>query len=141
MSNNGDQQLKIYEVTNKLTGDKGYQAATNREDACKQAGWLIGDCYINAPKPKYQSVPDHEPLVLVKLPCQVCPFQYAECKKPADNDCPVRPNAPELNEWLAQAAEAHLCQYYGQELQKTDYHLNQKWLPMEQAIRELGDYR
>ncbi|GAH42772.1 unnamed protein product, partial [marine sediment metagenome] len=29
----------------------------------------------------------------------------------------------------------------GQELSNTDYQLGHKWLPMEQAIRELGDYR
>ncbi|GAH51712.1 unnamed protein product, partial [marine sediment metagenome] len=130
MSNNGDAELTIYDITNRTSGETSCQAAKNAMDACTQAGWLIGDCYVTAQKPRYKSVPDHETVVLVKIPCQVCPFQYAECKKPADVECPARPNAPELNEWLAQAAEAHLCDYYGEELEKTDYHLGQKWLPI-----------
>lgn len=141
MSNNGDQELQIYQVTNKLTGEKSYRAAKTAEDACKQVGWIIGDCYVTTQKPRYKSVPDHETVVLVKLPCEVCPFQYAECLKPPDQDCPVQHNAPELNEWLKQITQAHICQYYGEELEKIDYQKKQKWLPMEQAIRELGDYR
>ncbi len=141
MSNNADHELKIYEVTNRDTGEKHFAASYSAEEACKQAGWLIGDCFIREEKPKRKARGDDHSALLVKIPCQVCPFQYAECKKPAEAECPVQPNAPELNEWLKQAAQAHLCDYYGQELSETDYHLNQKWLPMEKAIEELGDHR
>lgn len=141
MSSNGDGELQIYEVTNKLTGEKSYRAATTTEDACKQSGWLIADCFAIPQKPRYKSVPDHETVVLVKLPCEVCPFQYAECLKPPADYCPVLHGAPELSEWLKQIAEAHLCPHYGEELEKTDYQKKQKWLPIQQAIRELGDYR
>jgi hypothetical protein len=141
MSNNADQELKIYAVTNRDTGEKHFAASYSAEEACIQAGWLIGDCFIREEKPKRKARGDDHSALLVKIPCQVCPFQYAECKKPAEAECPVQPNAPELNEWLKQAAQAHLCDYYGQELSETDYHLNQKWLPMEKAIEELGDHR
>jgi len=141
MSKDNGNELKIYEIINQTTGEKSFQPATNAEDACKQAGWLIGDCFVRAEKPRIKPVPDHDSLVLVHIPCETCPFQYAECRKPATEDCPTRPSAPELQNWLKQAAEAHLCNYYGQELSKTDYQLGQKWLPMEQAIKELGDYR
>jgi len=141
MSTNGDGELTIYDIINRTSGQNSCQAAKTADDACKQAGWLIGDCYVIPQKPRYKSVPDHEPLVLVKIPCEVCPFQYAECLKPPDQNCPVQHNAPELNEWLKQIAQAHICNYYGEELNKIDYQKKQKWLPMEQAIRELGDYR
>lgn len=141
MSETETQELKIYEVTHRVTGQKHYAVSDNADNACKQAGWLIGDCFIVEQKPKRKPIGDNHSALLVKIPCQVCPFQYAECRKPAEADCPTQPNAPELQEWLKQAAQAHLCDYYGQELSQTDYHLNQKWVPMEQAIKELGDYR
>ncbi|GAI43779.1 unnamed protein product, partial [marine sediment metagenome] len=40
------QDLKIYELTNKTTGHKHFSVSTNPQDACKQAGWLIDDCFI-----------------------------------------------------------------------------------------------
>ena len=141
MSINQDQELKIYELTNKNNGEKSYQAATTAEDACKQAGWLIDDCYVNPQNWQYHHNSKAGSQLRYKIPCQVCPFQYAECLRPADNECLVRPNAPELKQWLAQASEAHLCDYAGQELSEKDYHLNQKWIPLEQAIEELGDHR
>ncbi len=138
MSQNRDQDLKIYEITNRDTGIRRFEAATNAEDACKQAGWLIGNCYVNEQKPRMKPVPDHNPLALVKILCQVCPYQYAECRKPASEECPVRPNTPELGEWLKQATQAHLCDYVGQNLAKKDYQLGQKWLTIEAAIKELA---
>ena len=124
--------LKIYEVT--LTATK---AATNAEDACKQAGWLIGDCYVNEQKPRRKPSQTTNNRLLVKIPCNLCPFRYAECKKPPDNPCPVQPTAPELTEWLKQATQANLCHYIGKELSIKDYNLGLKWLPMADAIKEL----
>jgi len=140
MSDNGHQGLKIYVVTNKVTGQKHHSVSDNAQDACKQADWPIGDCFVVEQKPQRKAGKDEQTGLLVKIPCQVCPFQYAECKKPAESDCPVQPNAPELTEWLKQAAQAHLCDYYGQELSHTDYQLGQKWLPMEKAIEELSHH-
>ncbi len=140
MNNKPEQELKIYEVTNKDSGEKRYVAGINQMDCCRQLGWKIGDCFIREEKPKRKARRDNHSALLVKIPCQVCPFQYAECRKPAKEDCPTRPSAPELQNWLKQVAEAHLCDYVGQELSQTDYHLNQKWLPMVQAIEELGDH-
>ncbi len=133
-------ELKIYEVHNRDTGQKHYSVATNTEDACKLIGWQIGDCFVSEVKPQRKARGDNHSALLVKIPCQVCPFQYAECRKPTKEKCPVHPNAPDWKEWLKQAAEAHLCQYYGQELSNNDYHLGQKWLPMEQAIEELSHH-
>jgi len=140
MSSPQTKDLKVYEVTNRTSGEKHLAVSYNAQDACKQAGWLIGDCFIVEQKPLSKRVADHDSQLLYKVPCQVCPFQYAECRRPADKECPVRPNAPELKEWLKQAAEAHLCDYYGQQLSEKDYHFNQKWIPLEQAIEELGEH-
>jgi len=141
MSDNNNKELKIYEVTNRDSGEKRYAVGVNQMDCCRQLGWKIDDCFIRQEKPKRKARGDDHSALMVKIPCQVCPFQWAVCKKPAESECPVQPNAPDLHEWLKQASQAHLCDYNGQELSKTDYHLNQKWLPMEQAIKELGDYR
>jgi len=138
MSNNGEQEVFIYVVTNRTTGEKSYQPATNAQDACQQAGWLIGDCYVVTLSPRYKPVPDHDPLVLVKLPCQICPYQWAECKKPAGGECPCRREMPDLKEWLAEVTKSHLCEFVGEELAKTDYRQGQKWLPIAQAIKELS---
>ena len=137
MTNTNEQELQIYEVTNRTTGNTSYQPATNAEDACKQAGWLIGDCYVSIHKPRYKPIPDHEGLNLVKLPCLTCPYQYAECQKPPALDCPVRPQAPDIQEWLKQATKTRLCPFVGETLTKKDHNLGQKWIPIEQAIKEL----
>ena len=134
------EELKIYEVHNRDTGQKHFSVATNAQDACKLLGWMVGDCFVSEVKPQRKARGDNHSALLVKIPCQVCPFQYAECRKPPREQCPVQPNAPELKDWLKQAAQAHLCQYYGQELLNNDYHLGQKWLPMEQAIEELSHH-
>jgi len=135
------QELKIYEVTNRTTGERHFAVSDNAQDACKQAGWQIDGCFIVEQKPKRKTGTRGQTSLLVKISCLVCPFQYAECKRPDNGECPVRPNAPELREWLKQAAEAHLCPHQGQELSEKDYHFNQKWIPLEQAIEELGDHR
>ncbi|MBA7589055.1 hypothetical protein ES708_31129 [subsurface metagenome] len=140
MNQLNDQELEIYEITNRSTGEKHFAASYSAEEACKQAGWLIGNCFVREVKPQRKARKDDHSAMLVKIPCEVCPFQYAECRKPAKEDCPTRPSAPELQNWLKQAAESHLCDYVGQELSQTDYHLNRKWLPMQQAIEELGDH-
>ncbi|GAI78175.1 unnamed protein product [marine sediment metagenome] len=134
------EELQIYEVTNRDTGERHLAISYNAQDACKQAGWLIGDCFTVEQKPTRKPTPDGETGLLYKVPCRVCPFRYGECKKPADKECPVRPNAPELKEWLKQITEARLCHYSGQELSEKDYHSNHKWIPLEQAIEELGDH-
>lgn len=140
MSNNADQDLKIYEVTLMETGEKSYQPATTSEDACKQAGWLIGDCFVYHQRPIYKIMENNKLRAKVKIPCLTCPFQWAECKKLPEIDCPVQPNAPDLQEWLKQAGQAHLCDYCGQGLSRNDYHAGCKWLPLLQAIEELGDH-
>ncbi|MBA7578800.1 hypothetical protein ES708_20665 [subsurface metagenome] len=140
MSTNADQDRKIYEVTLIETGEKSYQAATTSEDACKQAGWLIGSCYVKTQVPRYKNNGKSKLQTLARIPCLTCPFQYAECKKPTEIDCPVQPNAPDLQEWLKQAGQAHLCDYCGQKLSRNDYHTGCKWLPLLQAIEELGSH-
>ncbi|MBA7577866.1 hypothetical protein ES708_19721 [subsurface metagenome] len=135
------EELKIYEVHNRDTGQKQFSVATNAQGACNLIGWQIGDCFVSEVKPQRKARGDNHSALMVKIPCQVCPFQYAECRKPYRKKCPAQPNAPELQDWLKQALEAHRCDYSGQELSRTDYHLGQKWLPMAQAIEELGDHR
>ncbi len=126
MSNNGDQQLKIYELHNRDTGEKRYAVGVNQMDCCRLIGWKIGDCFITEVKEQRGHGKAGDPPLKVRIPCQVCLYQYAECQKPAREQCPCRPESPDLNEWWRQAAEAHLCDFVGQELNKNDYNLRLK---------------
>lgn len=138
MSQNNTEKLRIYKITHRTTGARLYQVASNAEDALSLANRIPADCFIVELKPRRMPVPDHETIVLYKIPCDVCPYQYAVCDKPEDVECPTRYDIPDLKEWLKRASEAHLCPHVGIELYKIDYNLHQKWVPLEQAIRELS---
>jgi len=137
MNPSDTKEVKLYEIINRSSGQKSYQPASNAEDACSQAGWLPGDCFILEQKPRRKSAPGQEEKLLVRIPCHICPFQYCECRKLDSDDCPIQPTSPELKEWLKQATAAHLCDFVGQLLTKKDHRLGQKWLPLEEAIHEL----
>jgi len=130
--------LKIYEIITTITGEKSYQGATNAQDACLQAGWQIGDCYDHPLEPQLRTSPDQGTELRVKIPCHSCPYHYSDCTKGENDPCPVKPQAPELNEWMKQATRSHLCPYQGNALSKKDHQLGQKWVTMEQAIKELA---
>jgi len=134
----GNEELKIYQVTSRITGERCYSVSYTAEDACKQAGGVTLDCDVIEQKPVRKDTPDQGYRLLIRLPCEVCPYQYAECKKPEGAECPVRSELPELADWLKQATKAHLCSHIGQELVKCDYLLRQKWLTVEDAINELS---
>ena len=131
-------QKQIYEVTNRETGEKSFQPATTAEKACKQAGWLVENCFTALAIERWKPVPDHDPVHLIRIPCQVCPYQWAECKKGEQDECPCRREMPDLNEWLAEITKSHLCEFIGQALAKTDYRQWQKWVLIAQAIKELS---
>jgi len=137
MTTKEEAELKIYEVTHRETGEKAFKAAKSAQEACFKAGWLIGDCFVAEDKPRKKITPGRGTRMLVKMPCLTCPFQWAECLKPAEEDCPTRPTAPELQDWVRQAVEAHLCGYTGVSLDKRDYFLGQKWIELADAITEL----
>lgn len=138
MSQEPGTELKLYHVTNRTTGERWLAITFNADDACKQADWLVGDCYVHeVTECRGHSKAGESPLK-VNIPCRTCPFQYAECKKPDEADCPLSLNTPDLNEWLKQAATAHLCLHVGQDLTMKDYNLNQKWVTLAQAIEELA---
>ncbi|MBA7688941.1 hypothetical protein ES703_97430 [subsurface metagenome] len=131
-------ELQIYEVLNTDTGMKSYQAATNAEDACTQAGWQREACYVVAQTPRRPRTAENKPGLLVHLPSNVCPYQYAECTKPENEVCPHRPDSPELSQWLKQVGHATTCPHKGIDLAASDYRLGQKWLPLTEAITELS---
>ena len=132
-----NRDLKIYEVVNRATGEKHYAATDSAQDACEQAGWLIGDCYVRELIPIRKPGQLSDPRQYVRISCHVCPYQYAECIKPADKECPVRPNTPDIYEWMRKATEAHLCQYTGQVLTPGGYKLSQKLVLLQEMIDKL----
>jgi len=137
MSEKNGENLSIYEITNRTTGSKHFVADTNAQAACEQLGWLIGDCYVNLQKPQSHWTKEAGVLRLVKIPCRICPLQYAECTKPLQLVCPIRPSSPELQSWLKQAAKARLCPYVGVSLSKKDHEKAQKWVKKDTAVKEL----
>lgn len=133
------QELKIYEVTNRVTGERRVVAAKSAQEACEQEGWLIGDCYVQEQTPRFEKLDNGSRAFLVKVPCKVCPYQYAECVSPAEIECPCRPNIPDFNRWLSEASKAHLCDYVGVPLKREDYNLLQKWTTIDEAIKILTE--
>lgn len=127
----------IYDVTHRDTGEKRSTAALNSQDACIKVGWSTSDCFVVEQKPTRKLSQHHKYLPLYHVPCLVCPFQCGECNKPANEKCPVNPCAPDLKQWLIQASEAHLCPYQGNELDRKDHVLKQKWVPLEEALKIL----
>ena len=138
MTTKGKHEITIYRVVHRPSGEVSHQAATTNEEACKQAGWDIEDCFVTTAIQRYKPVPDHDSLILVKIPCQVCPYQWAECKKLPAEVCPCQHQIPDLKEWLTEITKSHLCPFVGESLAKTDYRLFQKWVTIAQAIKELS---
>ncbi|GAI52549.1 unnamed protein product, partial [marine sediment metagenome] len=106
MTTTEPKEQKLYEVNHRLTGERHYAVSDNPQDACLQAGWPSGDCHVVEQKPLCKYDKHERAILLVKIPCQVCPYHYAECDKPADAECPTRPETPDLDEWLKQVRKA-----------------------------------
>ncbi|MBA7556532.1 hypothetical protein ES705_49244 [subsurface metagenome] len=133
-----DTELKLYEVTHRLTGEQHFAVSGNAQDACLQAGWLIGDCYVVEQKPLTKYGKHDRATLLVKIPCHVCPYQYAECAKPDDAECPIRPDTTDPGRWQKEVSKARSCPHTGEELGKRNYDRRLKITTLEAAILELS---
>lgn len=131
-------EQKLYEITHRATGERHYAVSDNAQDACLQAGWPIGDCYVAEQKPLYKYDKHERAILLVKIPCQVCPYHYAECIKPDAAECPIRPETPDLEQWLKQVSAARICQHKGEPLGIRDYQKHLKRVPLAEAMKELS---
>lgn len=131
-------EIKLYEVISRSTGERLLKAATSAEDACKSACLLIGDCYVHEAEGRLRKNDEGHSRTMVKLSCQVCCYQYAECLKPDGIECPARSNVPDWKAWIKTVLRAHQCPHTGVELAIKDHELHQKWLPIDQAIKELS---
>ena len=125
--------MKLYEVTNRITGEKRLTAANTAQQACELHGWMIGDCFVILYRTRtgqYRGEPHGD---LVAVPCEVCPYQYAECIKPVGTECPVTSDVPDLQEWLKKISLAHLCLHVGEDMGKTNHRLHRKLTPFAEA--------
>lgn len=137
MSVKAKKEKNVYSVMNKNTGDSLYIADVSPEQACASVHWPYEDCsVIEVPKQRHPTRWSR-PGLYVKLLCEICPYQRAECIKPADLTCPVRSEVPDVTEWLTKVLEAHICPHVGVDLTINDYQLHRKWVPLPQAIKEL----
>ncbi len=141
MSSNEGQELKLYEVTLRATGERHYAVDYNAQDACLQSGWAIGDCYVLPQKPITKLDKHERAILFVKIPCRACPYQYTECNKPDDAECPTRPDTQDLKQWQKEISKARICPHVGEDLAKGDYEKRLKRVPLEQAEAELGGHR
>jgi len=130
-------ELKLYEVTHRATGERHYAVDYNAQDACLQAGWPTGDCYVVEQRPLTKYDKHERAIMLVKIPCHVCPYQYAECVKPDDTECPIRPETSDPTQWIKETSKARSCPHTGEELGKRNYDRRLKRVSLEQAIKEL----
>ena len=138
MTTNADTDLKLYEVNHRTTGERHYAVSDNAQDACLQAGWAIGDCYVVEQKPLTKYGKHERAILLVLIPCRVCPYQYAECTKPDDADCPIRPETPDPIQWKKEISKARSCPHTGEDLGKGNYQKRLKRLSLEDAVKELS---
>ncbi|MBA7642051.1 hypothetical protein ES703_49737 [subsurface metagenome] len=138
MNNPEAQELKLYEVTHRATGQRHYAIDYNAQDACLQTGCQIGDCYVVEQKPLIKYDKKQRTRLLVKIPCHVCPYVSSDCNKPDNADCPVRLDTQDLDEWLKETSKASICLYTGQHLTDRDYQNRLKTTTLEQAIAELS---
>lgn len=138
MSEYESTEKKIYQITHRETGEKRIVASIAAQNACAGLGWMIGDCHVYEVTPEMHSVEPFKTALCVKVPCNICSFQWSECKLQHGCQCPCSPTTPDVQEWTRQAMKAHLCTHIGIALFKKDYYMHQKWLPLEEAVRELA---
>lgn len=131
-------EKKIYQVTHRSSGEKRIVASVAAQNACAGCGWMVGDCHVYEIPGQRPHAPQGDNRLMVKVPCSVCSFQWAECKLPSGENCPCKPEVPDIYEWFRQVTKAHLCAHVGVDLVSKDHQLHQKWLPMEEAIKELS---
>lgn len=138
MNNSDSTPKKIYQVTHRESGEKRYIASSAAQNACAGLGWLIGDCHIYEVEPQLHNIQSFKTTLCIKVPCGVCSFQWAECQLSPGYECPCSPTTPDVQEWARQVVKAHLCTHVGVSLLRKDYYLHQKWLPLEEAVKELS---
>ncbi len=138
MAEKKEATVRIYKATNVLSGIVAHVPAANAQEVADSLGWQLGDSFIIVLTPSWQHAQGEKAELKVKVPCQVCPYQYAQCVKPKDETCPITTNAPEIKAWLKQITAAHLCSHIGHSLDKKDHQLSQVWLSTESAIALLA---
>lgn len=132
------QELKLYQVNHRITGERHYAVDYNAQDACSQSGWAIGDCYVIEQKPITKYDKHDRAIMLVKIPCHVCPYHYAECIKLADSECPIRPDTTDPDQWNNEISKVRLCPHTGEDLSKSDYEKRLKRVSLDEAVKELS---
>jgi len=138
MSQTQETKAKLYYITNRATKKRGLAVSDNAQDACKQLGWMIGDCFVQEAHEHLRRRKEHGLEPLVRVPTLTCPYQYAACKRPKNTPCSLNQDTPDLPEWLRVAMQAHLCAYVGEPLYKKDHALQQKWVTIEEAVKEFA---
>lgn len=127
----------IYRVTHRERGTIHHVAAESGQAACDSLGWTVGESHIFEVPRQRHPTRLNDPAIYVKLPCETCPYQRAECLRPALTTCPVRSDVPDIAQWIDKVLHAHLCDYVGVDLTVIDYGSHRKWVTIAQAVKEL----
>lgn len=127
----------IYQVTHRTTGEKRLTVASSAPHACSNFQWMVSDCYVTLYTTREGKYRNELRFDLVAVPCETCPYQYAECRKPESADCSVRNDVPDLHKWFQKVTLAHLCDFVGEDIDKSHHSLRHKLIPFEEAVKEL----
>ena len=131
-------KLNLYKAVPRVTGTTWILIASCQAEAEKQLGDSANQFNIMQVKVRRHGSEEKGYHDWVLVPAKTCPYQYGECRRPPEGECRVKGGAPDMTEWIRRATEAHLCQWTGVTLSKTNHALCQKWIRKEDAILEFA---
>ena len=129
-------ELKLYKATPRVSGTPWLLVAKSLPEAVKLLKESAPQFMVEEVRQYVKTMRGTGRGYYVCVPCKTCPYQYGECRKPADGECAVKIGAPDMTEWIKRASEAHMCKWVGVALSKTDHAMGQKWQKTEDAIIE-----
>lgn len=130
--------MRFYRITNTDNGETRYTAQESGQEACDYLGWPVSDCFVVELETMSTRSKRDGQTTYVKIPCEVCPYQYATCEKPLEVDCPTRKDVPDWREWLKVVTSAHLCSHVGKVMRISDHKAHLRWVKTKEAIRILS---
>lgn len=130
--------VRFYRITNTDNGETKYTAQESGQAACDYLGWPVSVCFVSELETMNRIGTTSKPTTYVKIPCEVCPYQYATCEKPSEENCPTRRDVPDWREWLKVVASAHLCPHVGKVMVISDHRLHLRWVKTKDALRILS---
>lgn len=138
MSQTPETSGNLYKATPKVAGVPWIIIASCITEARKQLGDSANQFTVRGIDGKRKRPRGRTAGTYYPVPVKLCPYQYGECCIPVGGECYVKPNAPDMQEWVKRATEAHLCAHVGISITREDYEKRQKWVLLQDAIKEFA---